>query len=381
VIPPRRLNSRGGNTAPDRMSPRTSRKRKTSVHPQEDLDAEHLYAAEIKDHQLLALPEELELARRLETTETTLWARLLEGPLSSEARQLFLERDAPLAPFSPEAARAADLDRGVIIPLVDHAQSHGDLALERELQILRKLSTQIDGLRARFVQCNLRLVPSTIRRYGYHHNTRLPMSDLIQEGNLGLIKAVPRFDYRRGHRFSTFAMWWIRHYLVIARQNLGAEVRIPLHLQDLASKVRQTKAQLRQKLQRDPSLNEISRKLEVSKKRIQALEGDWLRYPEALPSFDSTGEEGLMPSFLASTDPSADKVLASRQEAACIATAIESMPRLLAQIVRRRFGLDGGVSETLLQIGESLQLSRERIRQLEEKALGLLRRRLVEIAK
>ena len=345
--------------------------------------AEQLYAAAIGGHHLLTAAEELALARRLEAVEISLWDRLLDGPLGAEARQQFLALAQPIEPASARDARAADIDRLIasrVISAVDPptiADPPVDLTAERAA--LRAISAEADRIRDRFVTCNLRLVPATIRRHNYHRTTSLAMGDLIQEGNFGLLKAIPRFDYRRGLRFSTFATWWIRHYLVRARQNLGTEVRVPVHMQELASKVRGAMISLRRELGHDPDLNEIASALKVSKKTLQTLEGDWLKHREALPVFDSVGENGLMPSYLASEAPLADAVLARHQEDDQIAALIARLPPLLAQIVRRRFGLDGAELETLIQIGDSMKLSRERIRQLEKKALSILRQVLVEV--
>ena len=250
------------------------------------LDAEQIYATAIRGHHLLAKEEELALARRLEITEITLWERLITGPLEAEARAHLRALEPPVEVESAAQARAADLDRLIAARVI--------AALDRRARTeLRGLETEADQIRERFTRCNLRLVLSTIRRYGYHNAvSSLSMGDLIQEGNLGLLKAIPRFDYRRGFRFSTFATWWIRHYLVRARQNLGAEIRVPVHIQDLTTKVHRAQKQLHDKLGRDPSQTEIARALKVSPKSLEALKGERLLYREALPSFDSIGEDG-----------------------------------------------------------------------------------------
>ena len=336
--------------------------------------AERIYGAAIGAHHLLSAAEEQELARRLEEVEVALWSRLLGGKLADEARQRLLELDDPVEPADARAARAADLDRLVASRVIAAAARRSELADEHAA--LSAIAAEADRIRDRFISCNLRLVPSTIRRHGYHLTTSLAMGDLIQEGNFGLLKAVSRFDYRRGLRFSTFATWWIRHYLVRARQNLGAEVRIPVHLHDLASKVTRARAKLRAELGRTPDQAELAHDLGVSKKSIATLESAWLKHREAIPSFDSVGEDGSMPAYLTSDAALADEVLSRHQEDAQITAAVSRMSPLLAQIVRRRFGLDGDEPETLLQIGESMNLSRERIRQLEKKALTILRHAL-----
>lgn len=343
-------------------------------------DAEQLYAAEIGAHPLLTPTEELELGSSLEAAEVALWKSLLEGPFSSEARR-FLELEEPTAASSPEAARSADLDRLIFIELLAAITCNPDPALAHEIRSIQRLSAETVRLREHFVRCNLRLVPSTIYRFGFHLKTTLSMGDLIQEGNLGLIKAVPRFDHRRGCRFSTFATWWIRHFLLNAKQCLGTEVRVPSHVQELVSKVRQAKIRLQRNSDYVPSLDDISRELDISKKRLRALEQDWPKYPEPLVPFDPTGMERSKDTFLISADPSAVEALSSRQTQEQIDEALACLPPQLAQIIRRRFGFGTAEPETLLQIGESLHLSRERIRQLENKALGLLRQKLARAAR
>ena len=375
--------SSGGKREPATRTTRRNKRDDDEDHPAQPRvtaapDAERLYAAAISGHHLLTKAEELELARRLEDTELLLWTQLIDGPLAIEARQLLRECDPPVEPASAQEARTADLDRLIAARVIARRAAQPLDALAEARAELRAIAADADRIRDRFATCNLRLVPSTIRRHSYHRTTNLAMSDLIQEGNLGLLKAIPRFDYRRGLRFSTFATWWIRHYLVRARQNLGTEVRVPVHLQELAGKVRRAKVQLRRELGHDPSQSEIAHTLKVSKKSLQSLNGDWLKHREALPVFDSVGEDGSPPAYLASNEALADEMLSRHQEDDQLAAAIARMSPLLVQIVQRRFGLGGVEPETLIQIGESMQLSRERIRQLEKKALSILRQTIAE---
>jgi len=164
-------------------------------------------------------------------------------------------------------------------------------------------------------------------------------------------------------------------------QQRSAEVRVPVHLLELASKVRRAKSRLRGELGRDPSQVEIARALKVSTKSLATLESTWLKHRESLPAFDSVGENGELPSILASDDLPADEILVRLQEDGQIANAFATLPPLLAQVLRRRYGLDGADHETLKQIGKSMRLSRERVRQLEMKALMILREKIDKITK
>ena len=337
------------------------------------LDAEQIYASAIRGHHLLTRAEELALARRLEETEIELWKRLLDGKLAEEAKTALLGLEPPVKATSARKARTADLDRLVAMRILTAKRDSIDKDLASEIQAMQALAKEADRIRESFASCNLRLVPSVIRRYSYQRSTSLSMPDLIQEGNLGLLRAIPRFDYRRGLRFSTFATWWIRHYLVRARQNFGAEVRVPVHLHDLATKAHREKVKFQREFGRDPDHAELACALKISEKSVRTLESAWLKHRESLPGFDSVGEDGVQPSYLASDGPLADEVLTRCQEDEQLAAAVADMPELLGGIILRRFGLGGGEPETLREIGKSMNLSRERIRQLEQKALRILR--------
>jgi RNA polymerase primary sigma factor len=370
--------ARAAPAAPKTTSSAKAAKRKSSDDEDRParapkLDAEQLYSSAIRGHQLLTRAEELALARSLEETEVAIWRQLLAGQLAEEARGVLLALDPPVKATSARRARAADLDRLLAMQILTAERKLVSKALATEIGGLKTLAKEADRIRERFASCNLRLVPSVLRRYGYQRGTSLSMPDLIQEGNLGLLRAIPRFDYRRGLRFSTFATWWIRHYLVRARQNLGAEVRVPVHLHDLAVKVHRAKLKFHREFDRDPDHAELARALKISEKSVRTLESAWLKHRESLPAFDSVGEDGTMPSVLASDGPLADEVLARVQDDDRLAAVVAGMPALLGKIILRRFGLDGGEPETLRQIGESMNLSRERIRQLEQKALRVLR--------
>ena len=343
-------------------------------------DAEQIYSSAIRGHHLLTRAEELALARRLEETEIALWKQLLDGRLAEEAHTALLALEPPVKATTARKARAADLDRLVATRVLTLSAKRAsiDTDLATEIRALQALAKEADRIRESFASCNLRLVPSVIRRYGYQRGTSLSMPDLIQEGNLGLLRAIPRFDYRRGLRFSTFASWWIRHYLVRARQNFGAEVRVPVHLHDLAVKVHRAKVKFQREFDRDPEPAELACALKISEKSVRTLESAWLKHRESLPAFDSVGEDGTQPSYLASDNPLADEVLTRCQDDARLTAAVARMPELLGGIILRRFGIGGGEPETLREIGKSMNLSRERIRQLEQKALRILRQTLDE---
>lgn len=361
-------------------APRTPRSKRSSDdedHPASKTsarspDAAGLYASAIADHHLLTREEECMLARRLEETELAIWKRLLASPLGAVARAQLRALDPPVEDRASAAvARSADSDRRIASRVI--AQGQDQLEPEERAEY-RALEVEADRIRTRFATCNLRMVPALIRRYGYHRTTSLSMGDLIQEGNIGLLKAISRFDYRRGFRFSTFAAWWIRHYIVRARQNLGIEIRVPVHMQDIAAKAWRVRTKLQSELGRDPTTAEVAIEGKISPESLRTLETSWPRHREPLPTGDSVGE-GAQKVTLVSDAAPVDEVLDRLRADDRITAVVASMPPMLAQVVQRRFGI-GHDEETLAQIGRAFGLSRERIRQIEKKAIAFLRESL-----
>jgi RNA polymerase primary sigma factor len=223
-----------------------------------------------------------------------------------------------------------------------------------------------------FVRANLRLVVTMARRF---NRGRMSLPDLIQEGNIGLMKAVDRFDPRRGFRFSTYGSWWIRHAISRALADKGREVRVPVHMLELHHKLTRVRRELEARLGRTPDDEELARAAEVSLDKIERMRQCLL---DQGPSLDMplSGDDGRTTADLLEDDsvPSASDEL---QQAALNNKVLEFMGRLPpieADVLRKRFGLDQDAPMTLREIGEQYSLSRERIRQLQEQALVKLRR-------
>lgn len=226
------------------------------------------------------------------------------------------------------------------------------------------------ALRNRFVNANLRLVVSIARRFHHH---RLPLIDLIQEGNLGLIKSVDRFDPTKGFRFSTYAHWWIRQAIERAIMNKGTQVRLPVHIFEQRRALARVRGELGQRLGRAPTRDELACALDISAERLDELEQAVPREPASLDEALREGEPRPWGErFVDESQPSVELQVQCLDSARRVARALGQLSPMEADILRRRFGLAPGPDETLDDIGCSYGLSRERIRQIQVKGLRKL---------
>ncbi|MDQ3341266.1 MAG: sigma-70 family RNA polymerase sigma factor [Myxococcota bacterium] len=227
-----------------------------------------------------------------------------------------------------------------------------------------------------FVKANLRLVVSIARRFNHG---RMALADLIQEGNLGLIKAVERYDYRRGFRFSTYASWWIRHAISRALADKGREVRLPVHMIDAQHRLTKARRQLTGQLGRNPTTEELATATQMPLDKIEKMRS-WLL--ESSVSIDKPvgDDEGRVLGEVLEDPDREDVSPTSDLEWEALTTEVRDLLRELrpieADILRQRFGLETEQELTLKEIGDKYNLSRERIRQLQEQALAKMRRAL-----
>ena len=224
----------------------------------------------------------------------------------------------------------------------------------------------------RFIEHNLKLVVAIAKDY---RNLGLSFPDLIQEGNLGLIRAVEKFDHRRGFKFSTYAVWWIRQALVRAIQNHSRTIRLPSHVHDRLQRSQRVRAELTGKLGREPTPAELAPELGTDSGALEALD---LLSREAISLESSVaGTEKRLEDFVADPTSSApDNGLDGDRMRSGVGTLIGALTSREQLILRLRYGLGGEEEHTLEQIGQSLGLSRERVRQLEARALKKLRETL-----
>ena len=244
---------------------------------------------------------------------------------------------------------------------------------QQETELAGKISHGDSEARDLMIRSNLRLVVTIARDYTDYG---MPLLDLISEGNIGLMKAVERFDPTKGAKLSTYAVWWIRQSIKRALSNQSKLVRLPVHLGEKTSKMRRVALQLSEQLGRDPTDDELSAEIGLSTEKIAELRGIGVR-PASLDA--PIGDDGLTEFGESVADEEAQtpfELLRDKDLQNKVPGLLKALDDREKKIISQRFGFGGGERKTLQQIGDKLGVSRERIRQLENEALAKLRRAL-----
>jgi RNA polymerase primary sigma factor len=367
------------------------------------------YLKSVGSQAALDATEEKEAARELMELEQALWSAVFANPNTTNKLLRFLGRELAAKEKTETLELAESLivealkttsklkrekaieglsellceideDRELISLVTNFSKSlhrtsmNNKSDMAQHMKLLKEATGRLTGAKHRFIQENLGLVVNIAKRY---HVEQMPLADLIQEGNIGLMRAVDKYDYRKGFRFSTYASWWIRSYISRAIVRKSSTVRIPEYMLRDRNRMKRTEEANRAKLGRALSEEELAQELGVSAKRLNRTRKHDVTFVESLDREMPGNDHQKYIDFLA------DEESKTPFEATNLNNWIRSIPERLSElspterfVISWRFGLVDGEEMTLQEIGGCLGLSRERVRQIQEEALGKLRIKL-----
>jgi RNA polymerase primary sigma factor len=272
----------------------------------------------------------------------------------------------PLLTAEEEVDLSQRIERG---RMAREELANGKISNKRRTE-LRTLIEDGWSAREHLVTANSRLVISVAKKY---MGRGVPFLDLIQEGNIGLIRATKKFDYRRGHKFSTYATWWIRQAVTRAIADQGRTIRVPVHMGDQINKLLRTQHQLTQKLGRDPTVEELAIALDVLPKKVENMI-QVSRRPLSLETPTDNEDDSVLSDFIEDNEvPAPDETATYNLLREHLELVMDSLPPREVRILQLRYGLLDGQAYTLEEVGRKMGVTRERVRQIEAQALSRLR--------
>jgi len=274
----------------------------------------------------------------------------------------------PLLTAEEEVALAKRMERAEAAR--EMLERHGDSLPLDDIYELREIIQDGEDAQEHLIRANARLVISVAKKY---IGRGVPFLDLIQEGNIGLIRATNKFEYQRGHKFSTYATWWIRQAVSRAVADQGRTIRVPVHMGDQLNRMRRIQLQLTQELGREPTIDEIATAMDTTPDKIENLL-EIARRPVSLETpIDDEGDSTFGDFVEDVNSPAPVEEVTTQLLHEQINAALDRLPPREAQILRLRYGLEDGRVYTLEEVGQAIGVTRERVRQLEAQALNRLR--------
>ena len=339
------------------------RARGQELTPFEPEASENLFLAymrEVGRIPLLSVKEEKVLAKMIQQGQREFVRRLLKLDLKIDELDTLMRKDR----------NVSDESLATIMGALEKLEREDKISPDKEalLSEIRESYYRLTRLKGEMLRRNLRLVISIAK--GFKHSG-LSLSDLVQEGNLGLMKAVPKFDYRRGCKFGTYATWWIRQAIQRAIVEKGRTIRVPVHLMEERKKLTETYRRLLEKREGVPRPQEIARKAKVP---LEVVHKALFNLPETISLETPVGEDTNLGYFIEDEEsPSPFEVMERKEIRQMAERVLSDLPPREAEILRLRFGISGKGEHTLAEIGRKFGISRERVRQLEKKSFNRLR--------
>src|SRR5690348_7373939 len=314
---------------------------------------------QIKQAELLEILEPLEL--------DPLEVDALYSELDRRSLEVVEEPEKEVAP-PPAATQPTETTTDALQLFLREAGRHPLLTAAQEVELAKRIESGDMGAKTRMIQSNLRLVVSIAKNY---RNQGLPFLDLIQEGTLGLIRAVEKFDWRRGYKFSTYATWWIRQAVARALADKARTIRMPVHIVERMQKMNRAERTLWMELGREPTLEEIAEEASLPIEQAREVKAA-ARASASLAQPVGEQEDAVFGDFVAGDEPLPEERVEVSLRSQTLAVALQALPDRERQVLVLRYGLVDEEPKTLEEIGRRLGLTRERVRQIELESLRRL---------